>query len=131
MFIINRTDRYRLEALMELANSYPESRSATQVAARRSIPSAYLSRLLSDLTRAGWLRSRRGPGGGVTLARPPEAIPVAGVLSTGGEAEALPPALARLADTITTAVDESTVGISIADLARWERQISSTADYSI
>ena len=42
MFIMNRTDRYRLEALMELATIYPEARSSSELAARRGIPAAYL-----------------------------------------------------------------------------------------
>jgi Rrf2 family protein len=131
MFIINRTNRYRLEALLELASAYPDARPSAQVAQRRSIPAAYLSRLLADLTRAGWIRSRRGPGGGVALAAPPESIPVTAALAGGGSTDDLPAALNRLADTINSAVEQGTAGISVADLAHWERCSQSAADYSI
>ena len=127
---MNLTERYRLEALMELAHSYPERRSTAEIAARRDIPTAYLSRLLSELVRGGWVHSRRGPGGGITLARPPEAIPVAEVLTTRSGDGGLPPALVRLTDTIDHAVQETTTTISVADLAVWERA-AEPVDYSI
>ena len=127
---MNQTERYRLEALMELAHSYPERRSTAEIAARRDIPTAYLSRLLSELVRSGWVHSRRGPGGGIALARPPESIPVAEVLATRyGDGE-LPPALVRLADTIDDAIQATTTTISVADLAGWERA-AEPVDYSI
>ena len=128
---MNKTDRYRLEALMELAQIFPKGRSTAQIAARREIPSAYLARLLAELARAGWVRARRGPGGGVSLAHPPEAIPVAAVLSTYRAETPLPPALDRLAHTIDSAVEASTATISFADLAQWERQYATPHDYSI
>jgi Rrf2 family protein len=131
MFIINRTDRYRLEALVELANAYPEGRPSARVAERRAIPAPYLCRLLADLTHAGWIRSRRGPGGGVSLAHPPEAIPVTAALAGAEGINDLPPALDRLAGTIAAAVELATAGISIADLARWESQAVTTTDFSI
>lgn len=127
---MNQTERYRLEALMELAHSYPNRQSTAQIAERRDIPTAYLSRLLSDLVRTGWAHSRRGPGGGITLARPPETIPVAEVLAPRFADTDLPPALGRLADTIDRAIDQTTTTISVADLANWERAAAST-DYSI
>lgn len=131
MFIMNQTERYRLEALMELAQSFPKRRSAAQIAGRRGIPPAYLARLLADLARSGWVHSRRGPGGGVTLANPPETISVAEIISTRSADGALPPVLERLATTIDRAVQTSTAAISIADLARWERQTTTQHDYSI
>ena len=131
MFIMNQTERYRLEALMELARSFPEGRSTAQIASRRNIPSAYLSRLLAELARAGWVHSRRGPGGGVSLAHPPETISVSAVIFDRRTDTSLPPALDRLAHTIDTAVEASTTTISVADLARWERQARAAHDYSI
>jgi len=116
---------------MELARSYPKGQSTAQIASRRGIPTAYLSRLLAELTRAGCVHSRRGPGGGVTLARPPEAISVAAVIHIRRVDTALPPALGRLADTIARAVEESIAVISVADLARWEQQTAAARNYSI
>jgi len=116
---------------MELAQSYPSGRSTAEIADQRDIPPAYLSRLLAELARAGWVQSRRGPGGGVSLAHPPEAIPVASLIPTRSTDGALPFALSRLADTIDRAVSKATRTISVADLARWERQAAATPDYSI
>jgi Rrf2 family protein len=130
VFIVNRTDRYRLEALIELALSYPGSRAASDIAAARDLPAAYLSRLLGDLARAGLVSSRRGPGGGLSLARPPESIPVAEIMASPDPADELPPALARLAESVARAIGRCTSRITLADLARWERQ-AATIDYSI
>ncbi len=130
IFIMNRTERYRLEALMELARSWPEGRSTAEIASRRGIPSAYLSRLLAELARAGWVLSRRGPNGGVTLARAPETISVGAVYRPQGAETSLPPALDRLANRIARAVNESISTVSLADLASWEQR-SATPDYSI
>ncbi len=115
---------------MELAHSYPEGRSTAQIAARRDIPAAYLSRLLAELARAGWVLSRRGPGGGVNLAQPPDAISVGAVYRAFSTDPSLPTALGRLAERIDRAVAESISAISVADLARWEHR-SPRFDYSI
>ena len=131
MFIMNQTERYRLEALMELAQSFPEGRSTAQIAVRRDIPSAYLSRLLAELARAGWVHSRRGPGGGVRLAHPPETISVSAVIVTRRADTLLPMALGRLVDTVDRAIEEAVAGISVADLARWETSLAAAHDYSI
>jgi DNA-binding IscR family transcriptional regulator len=128
---VNRTERYRVEALIELASVYPESRASADIARSRSIPSAYLSRLLGELVRAGWVVSRRGPGGGVSLAQPPESIPVSAALTESLTSADLPPALSRLARTIDGAIEGSINDITIADLTRWERETEPPVDYTI
>lgn len=45
-----------------------------EVAEALGMPSAFLSKTAQSLVQAGLLVSRRGPGGGVALARKPEAI---------------------------------------------------------
>ena len=127
---MNRTDRYRLEALIELAKSYPLTLSAIDIAAARGLPAPYLSRLLADLGRSGWLHSRRGPGGGAALARPPDSIAVAEIMSPPPRPSDLPPALDRLADAVDDAVNHCTERITLADLVRWEHEVGVT-DYSI
>ena len=130
MFIMNRTEQYRLEALMELAHSWPNGRSTAEIASRRGIPAAYLSRLLAELARAGWVLSRRGPNGGVTLAKAPDSISVGSVYRPQRTETSLPPALDRLAIRIDRAVEESIATISLADLANWET-VATSNDYSI
>ena len=115
---------------MELAHSWPDGRSTAEIASRRGIPSAYLSRLLAELARTGWVLSRRGPNGGVTLAKAPDAISVGAIYSPQATEASLPPALDRLANRIDRAVAESIATISLADLARWENR-TATSDYSI
>jgi Rrf2 family protein len=127
---MNQTERYRLEALIELALSYPQGRSTSEIARRREIPPAYLSRLLAELARAGWVHSRRGPGGGVTLASSPEKIALSRVMAGRPRGTDLPPALGRLASTIDDAVRRTMATISVADLARWGQR-AATTDYSI
>ncbi|MCU0303146.1 MAG: Rrf2 family transcriptional regulator [Thermoanaerobaculales bacterium] len=128
---MNRTERYRLEALVELAHSYPAGRSTAEISRSREIPQAYLSRLLAELARAGWVESRRGPSGGVALARPPAAIPLSSVIPARRANGDLPPALDRLAGAIDRAIDSATRRLSVADLARWDRQTTREPDYSI
>ena len=115
---------------MELAHSWPDGRSTAEIASRRGIPSAYLSRLLAELARTGWVLSRRGPNGGVTLAKAPDAISVGAVYRLQRTETSLPPALDRLANRIDRAVNESISTISLADLVRWENR-TATTDYSI
>ncbi|MCA9166045.1 MAG: Rrf2 family transcriptional regulator [Planctomycetales bacterium] len=51
------------------------------MAERGQIPSAYLSKLLQTLTRAGLVTSQRGIGGGYTLTRTAEQIVLADIVN--------------------------------------------------
>lgn len=44
------------------------------IAEQRGIPAPYLAKIVHQLARAGLVRTQRGVGGGVRLARPPEDI---------------------------------------------------------
>jgi Rrf2 family protein len=44
------------------------------ISERQAIPARYLEQIFQRLRRAGLVHSKRGPGGGYTLARPPEEI---------------------------------------------------------
>ncbi len=48
-----------------------------EIAVALDCPRNYLSKTLHALTRAGVLRSERGPKGGFQLATPPESLPIA------------------------------------------------------
>ena len=54
--------------------------SATQLADETGLPAPTVQKLVSKLTGAGLLRSSRGVGGGLKLARPPAAISVADIV---------------------------------------------------
>lgn len=54
--------------------------SASQLAAETGLPVPSVQKLVSKLTAAGLLRSSRGVGGGLKLARPPAAISLADIV---------------------------------------------------
>jgi Rrf2 family protein len=54
--------------------------TSEMIAQKQDIPSKFLPQILSDLSRAGLVRSVRGYGGGVRLSRPPEKIRLLDVL---------------------------------------------------
>ena len=131
MFVMNRTDRYRLLALLELARIYPESTAAADIARARGIPSAYLSRLLAELARAGLVTSRRGAGGGVALARDPCGVPIGAVLDHDTSSPTSTPPLDRLERRLADAMASALEGLTIADLREWELQTHDVTDYAI
>ncbi|OGO05305.1 MAG: hypothetical protein A2Y91_07505 [Chloroflexi bacterium RBG_13_54_8] len=53
-----------------------------EIARRQAIPVQYLEQLVSPLIKAGIVRSIRGAGGGVTLAKPPDQIKISQVIET-------------------------------------------------
>jgi FeS assembly SUF system regulator len=54
--------------------------SAAQLAAETGLPAATVQKLVSKLSAAGLLRSARGAGGGLKLARPAAAITLADIV---------------------------------------------------
>jgi Rrf2 family protein len=80
MRVSQRLD-YALRALVMLAQrSAGVYISGGEIAARLGLPQRVVEQQLSELARAGVLRSRRGAGGGHALARPASAISVADVV---------------------------------------------------
>jgi Rrf2 family protein len=73
---------YGARAVIDLARRYGEGPvQSAEIAARESIPEAYLEQLLTSLRKAGLVRSSRGPRGGHELARAPSAITFGDVVS--------------------------------------------------
>jgi FeS assembly SUF system regulator len=54
--------------------------SAGQLAQETGLPAPTVQKLVSKLTGAGLLRSSRGAGGGLKLARPPAAVSIADIV---------------------------------------------------
>ena len=74
---------YGVRALVELAVHYGEGPvQSVEIAARQGIPEAYLDQLLTTMHKFGFIRSRRGPLGGHTLAKDPAEIDLGMVMST-------------------------------------------------
>lgn len=127
--MMNRTDGYRLVALAELGRCWPRSLPASSIAGRRGIPAAYLSNLVGELARSGLVRSRRGPGGGLTLSSAPETIPLNRVVSIPLPAARPGDPLRRVEAAVAAAVDGVLGSLTVADLVAWEG--SDAPEYSI
>jgi Rrf2 family protein len=74
---------YALLALIELADvqASGERLQVGEIATRQRIPERYLEQMMTALRRGGFVRSSRGPRGGYVLARSPEAVTLAEVLT--------------------------------------------------
>ena len=66
---------YGVRALMDLAHNYGSGPVQTaEIASRQAVPEPYLEQLLTTLRKVGFVRSRRGPNGGYTLAIEPSEL---------------------------------------------------------
>src|SRR5580704_13810328 len=73
---------YASRALLSLALHGAETpTSVRDIAERTGLPQPYLEQILLALKGAGLVRSKRGVGGGYVLARPPEDITLAQIVS--------------------------------------------------
>lgn len=73
--------RYAVAAMLDLAlHGHNKPVALTDIAARQEIPPSYLGQLFMQLRKSGLVASRRGPGGGYTLAKASEHISVADVI---------------------------------------------------
>lgn len=88
--LYSRTWQYSLRILLHLARLAPgEQASARDVARITGIPGPFAGKVLSALAAAGLVRSRRGPHGGVMLARRASSISLLDVASALGEDAAI------------------------------------------
>lgn len=71
---------YALRAAIELAAAGPGHVTADQLARTQGMPSKFLEAILTQLRRAGLVRSQRGPDGGFWLARPASEISLADII---------------------------------------------------
>ncbi|MEE8373445.1 MAG: Rrf2 family transcriptional regulator, partial [Dehalococcoidia bacterium] len=66
---------YGTRALLDLADSWGNGPTLLRkISERQQIPLLYLQRLITPLVAGGIIRSTRGTGGGVSLAKPPDQI---------------------------------------------------------
>lgn len=72
---ITRQADYAVRAMVYLAQLEPDHHAATgKIAKEKNIPPSFLAKIVSQLSVAGLLQTSRGARGGVTLAKPAEAI---------------------------------------------------------
>ena len=79
--MFSQTVEYALRAVVYLADDITTPRSTDQVAAATDVPRAYLSKVLQGLVRSNIVRSQRGVGGGMVLAKPPEELTILEVVN--------------------------------------------------
>jgi Rrf2 family protein len=72
---------YGVRALVELAHHFGEGPiQSAEIASRQEVPEPYLDQLLTNLRRAGFIRSVRGPQGGHALIRDPRQVRLSEVM---------------------------------------------------
>jgi Rrf2 family transcriptional regulator, nitric oxide-sensitive transcriptional repressor len=79
--MFSTTVEYALRAAVYLASKYGQSSTTEEVAEHTQVPGAYLAKILQGLSRAGLVRSQRGVGGGVSLAKSPEVLTVLDIIN--------------------------------------------------
>ena len=71
---------YALKTILDLTIHYGELVHIEDIAQRQDIPIKFLEQILLTLKNGGFVRSKRGPGGGYTLTRPPTDMTVGEVI---------------------------------------------------
>ena len=73
--------KYGLKALVHLAEHEGQGSSLiAEIAANNNIPKKFLDAILLDLKNAGYLSSKKGRGGGYSLARPASRIIIGDII---------------------------------------------------
>lgn len=79
--MFSQTIEYALRAVVHLAYQAPEAHTTAQIAEATRVPKDYLSKILQGLARVGIVRTQRGVGGGVALAREPAELTILDVVN--------------------------------------------------
>ncbi len=79
--MISPTAEYALRAVVAIAQGSGEAVVTPKLVEMTKVPPGYLPKVLQILRRAGLLRSKRGFGGGFTLAKAPEQITLLDVVN--------------------------------------------------
>jgi Rrf2 family protein len=75
--MLTKKGKYGLKAMVHLAGRPPgEATLVTDIAVANEIPKKFLDTILGELRNAGFVNSKKGKGGGYTLARPANEIKV-------------------------------------------------------
>ena len=81
MIRLTRLADYAVVLMSHIANSPDSLHNAPDIATETRLPVPTVSKVLKTLARAGLLTSRRGIKGGYKLARAPEKVTIAGIIS--------------------------------------------------
>jgi Rrf2 family protein len=79
--MFSQTVEYALRAVVYLAGQAPAARTTPDIARATKVPPAYLAKVLQNLAEKGIVRSQRGVGGGVALAKEPGELTILEVVN--------------------------------------------------
>jgi Rrf2 family protein len=79
--MLTKKGKYGLKAMVHLAGRPPgEPTLVSEIARSNAIPKKFLDTILGELRNAGFVNSKKGKGGGYTLARSPKDIRVGHII---------------------------------------------------
>lgn len=79
--MFSQTVEYALRAVVYLATHQDKPATTDDVAAATKVPAPYLAKILQGLNRHGIVKSQRGIGGGVLLAKPSNELTILQVVN--------------------------------------------------
>jgi Rrf2 family protein len=79
--MFSKTVEYALRAVAHLAYEAPNARTTEQISDATRVKPSYLSKVLQALSRGGIVKSQRGVGGGITLAKRPDELTILEVVN--------------------------------------------------
>jgi Rrf2 family transcriptional regulator, nitric oxide-sensitive transcriptional repressor len=130
--MFSQTVEYALRAMVQPASDSPQASTTKEIAEKTKVPSAYLAKVLQSMRRAGLIHSRRGVGGGVTLAHEPKSISLLEVIDaveplkrSGGKGRRATSPLQRTLDDALRAVRKTFAASSLADMLPGARRAKS------
>jgi Rrf2 family protein len=81
--MLTNKGKYGLKAMMHLARLEPGTVAmVADIAEKNNISKKFLDTILLELRNAGFVRSKKGPGGGYSLARQPREILIGPIIRT-------------------------------------------------
>jgi Rrf2 family protein len=123
--MITMKTKYALKALGYLATAPPEAPVLiAEIADREDIPRKFLELILAELKQHGFVRSRKGRGGGYYLAVAPHKISVAAIMRVLDGSLAPVPCLSRTAyQRCEGCRDEATCGVRLVLQEMYEASV--------
>lgn len=79
--MFSQTIEYALRAVVHLAYQAPEAVTTADIAEATRVPKDYLSKILQGLAREGLVKTQRGVGGGISLAKEPADLTILDVVN--------------------------------------------------
>lgn len=80
--MLSQTVDYALRISVCLAVKAPTPQTADNLAQLTNVPRAYQAKVIQAMVRGGTARSKRGVGGGISLAKPPEEITLLEIINS-------------------------------------------------